>query len=503
MARIFSSFIVIAVFFSSCNTINRSYDPDKRYTRQQLQQDYTLLRGILEKKHPSLYWYTPKDSMNYYFDTYYQNIEDSMTEQQFGWQVLAPLTNKIHCGHTSFIMSKDWNEFIAKKMIPSFPLYMKIWDDTMAVIKNLNTNDSVIKNGTLITSINGIRNREIINQMFGYLPVDGYAENVNYIRLSVNFPYYHRNIYGIYKNYRVGYIDTAGIEETTLLPLYDLLPDSIQNKKQWEASKKASEKIPKKELKKQYINSFRSITIDSSINTAIITLNTFSKGGGRHLGKFIRSSFRKIKKDAVKNIILDLRINGGGDIDMYVLLTKYLRNTSFKVADSTYAIARSLKPYGKYIRHSWINNIGLLFLTRKHADGKYHYGFYDRHFYYPKKRSHFNGNLYVLISGTTFSASTLFCNAVKGQSNVKLVGEETGGGWYGNNGIMIPEITLPNTRLRVRLPLFRMVQYDHVIKDGHGVAPDIIVTPTLENVRKGIDRKMVYTKELIRQSMVK
>src|ERR1700677_3289383 len=103
MARIFFSFIVIAVCLSSCSTINKSYDPDKRYTRQQLQQDYTLLRNILEKKHPSLYWYMPKDSMDYYFDTYYQNIEDSMTEQQFGWQVLAPLTNKIHCGNTSFI----------------------------------------------------------------------------------------------------------------------------------------------------------------------------------------------------------------------------------------------------------------------------------------------------------------------------------------------------------------------------------------------------------------
>jgi hypothetical protein len=495
MGRIISFFIVIVVLFSSCSSSNKSYNPDKRYTRQELQQDYSLLRNILEKKHPSLYWYTPKDSMDYYFDTYYQNIEDSMTEQQFGWKVLAPLTNKIHCGHTSFIMSKDWDQFIVKKTIPSFPLYMKIWDDTMVVIKNLDTKDSVIKNGTLITSINGITNKDMIRQMFDYLPVDGYAENVNYIRLSANFPYFHRNIYGIYKNYRVGYIDTAGIEETTLLPLYNLLPDSLQNAKQPEVKK-----ISRHELRKQYISSFRSFSIDSSINTAVVTLNTFSKGGGRRLGHFIRSSFKKIKKDSIKNVILDLRINGGGDVDMFILLTKYLRNTTFKVADTTYAVSQSLKPYGKYIRHSWINNLGLLFLTKKYSDGKYHYGFYKRHFYHPKITNHFDGNLYVLISGATFSASTLFCNAVKGQPNVKLIGEETGGGWYGNNGIMIPEITLPNTKLRVRLPLFRMVQYDHTIKDGHGVAPDIIITPTLDNVRKGIDRKMVYTKELIRQS---
>ena len=494
MVRIFSCLIVVSIFFSSCSTPCKNYDPNKRYTRQQLQQDYTLLRNILEKKHPSLYWYTPKDSMDYFFDTFYQAIEDSMTEQQFGWQVLAPLTNKIHCGHTSFIMSECWNRFIVNRTVPTFPLYMKIWDDTMVVIKNLDSANSVIKNGMLITSINGFRNKEMISQMFDYLPVDGYAEGVNYIRLSSNFPYFHRNIYGIYKNYRVGYIDTAGIEETTLLPLYNLSNDSIQKVKQ--------QKIPRHVLKQQYINSFRSFAIDSSINTAVITLNTFSKGGGRHLGHFIRSSFRKIKEDSIKNMILDLRINGGGDVDMFILLTKYLRNTNFKVTDTAFAVSQTLKPYGKYIRHSWINNLGLFFLTRKNADGKYHYGFYKRHFYHPKINNHFNGNLYVLVSGATFSASTLFCNAVKGQPNVKLIGEETGGGWYGNNGIMIPEITLPNTKLRVRLPLFRMVQYDHTIKDGRGVTPDIVIMPTLDNVRKGIDRKMVFTKDLIRQSMI-
>ena len=108
--------------------------------------------------------------------------------------------------------------------------------------------------------------------------------------------------------------------------------------------------------------------------------------------------------------------------------------------------------------------------------------------------------MYVLTNGPTFSASTLFCNAVKGQSNIKLAGEETGGGWYGNNGIMIPDIILPNTKLRVRLPFFKLVQYNHVPKDGRGVAPDIYIPPTVEGVRKGLDRKMLIVKQMIKDS---
>src|ERR1700676_2284416 len=126
--RLFST-LFIATIFCSCS-VSKNYNPDKKYSKEELQRDYSLLRNILEKKHPSLYWYTSKDSMDYFFDRGYQNITDSMTELQFGWNVLAPLINKIHCGHTSFVMSKGWRKFIRGVTIPSFPLQLKIWNDT-------------------------------------------------------------------------------------------------------------------------------------------------------------------------------------------------------------------------------------------------------------------------------------------------------------------------------------------------------------------------------------
>src|SRR5258708_38821993 len=117
--------------------------------------------------------------MNKYFETGYQNIKDSMTELQFAWQIIAPLTNKIRCGHTNFTMSSGWNKFIRNKRKPSFPLQLKIWEDTMVVTENMNKQDSVIKKGMIITAINGIRNHELLQKMFGYLAQDGYSDNVN------------------------------------------------------------------------------------------------------------------------------------------------------------------------------------------------------------------------------------------------------------------------------------------------------------------------------------
>ncbi|MEO7119844.1 MAG: S41 family peptidase [Ginsengibacter sp.] len=477
--------LFIGLIFSSCS-VSKNYNPDKKYSKEELQKDYSLLREILQKKHPALYWYTSRDSMNYIFNEGFRAIKDSMTELQFGWQILAPLTASIHCGHTSFGMSKGWNKFIKNKSIPSFPLYLKIWKDTMVVIYDLDKKDSIIKKGTIITSINGLASAEIISRMFDYMVEDGYSDNVNYIRLSNSFPYFHRNIFGLFKTYNVGYIDSNGVQQNTILPFYDPPTNSSDIRKK-------IEKQEKRLNKKGRLQNIRSLKFDTSY--ALMTINSFSKG---HLKNFFKRSFRNIRRKKISNLIIDIRANGGGDINNYVLLTKFLRKTPFKVADTAYSKNKNFVPFTRYISSGFFDNIGLMFLSHKEKDNKYHFGFWERHTFTPKRRNHFDGEVYVLVNGLTFSASTLFCNAVKGQENVKLVGEETGGGWYGNSGIIIPDITLPNTRLRVRLPFFKIVQYNHITEKGTGVMPDIYIGPVYKDVVNGIDTKMERVKDMIK-----
>jgi hypothetical protein len=479
------SFLFIVPLFFSCS-VSKNYNPNKKYSKEELQQDYSLLRNILEKKHPSLYWYTSKDSMDYFFDEGYNAISDSMTELQFAWKIIAPLTSAIHCGHTSVSMSKGWNKFIKNKHIPSFPFFVKAWKDTMMVTGNLNRKDSLIKRGSFITAINGIKTSEMISIMFDYMVEDGYADNVNYIRLSESFPYFHRNIFGLYKRYDVSYTDSNGVEKNALIPYYAPPSDTI---------KKKIKELRKKERKitlEQKMENIRSLEYDSSF--ALMTVNGFSKG---HLNNFFRRSFRHLRKKKINNLVIDLRANGGGDINKSVLLTKFLRDTPFKVADSAYAISKNLYPFTKHISSGFLNNIGLLLVTHKGKDGKYHFGFWERRTFQPKHRNHFNGHAYVLINGLTFSASALFCNAIKGQQNITLAGEETGGGWYGNSGIMIPNITLPNTKLKVRLPFFKLIQYQHISIKGTGVIPDVYIGPNWRDILNHADTKVEVVRKMI------
>ena len=482
-------FLILLPLLFSCS-VSRNYNPNKKYSKEQLQQDYILLRNIIETKHPALYWYTSADSMNYYFDQGYKAISDSMTELQFGWKILAPITSTIHCGHTSFSMSKKWNHFIKNKTIPSFPLFLKVWNDTMMVIANLDQKDTLIKNGDFITAINGIKSADMMNYIFHFLVEDGYSENVNYIRLSADFPYFHRNIFGLYKNYQVDYTDSNGVAYSASIPYFSPEPDTVKKiKKELKFRKNGITHLQK-------LQNIRSLEYDSSY--ALMTVNGFSKG---HLKNFFRRSFRDMRKKKTKNLIIDIRANGGGDIIKSAFLTRFLRDNSFKVADTAYSVSKNLRPYTKYISAGFFNNIGLTFVTHKRQDGNYHFGYWERHTFMPKRKNHFKGNIFILTNGLTFSASSLFCNDVKGQSNIKLLGEETGGGWYGNSGIMIPNITLPNTKLRVRLPFFKLVQYQHIPIKGTGVIPDIYVGPNWRDILNGVDTKVERVKEIINENL--
>ena len=127
--------------------------------------------------------------------------------------------------------------------------------------------------------------------------------------------------------------------------------------------------------------------------------------------------------------------------------------------------------------------------AHKTADGSIHYRRFEQHYFQPKTKNGFRGQVYLLQGGYTFSAATLVVGALKGQENIKVVGEESGGGYYGNSAMHIPNITLPNSKIRVRLPLYRMVINSSRPK-GSGIVPDIKIPPSSTAIREGWDPKM-------------
>ena len=91
--------LLLLIIFLTSNCSVSKFSPEAKYSPAKLQYDYSLFRKILEESHPGINWYTPADSMNYFFDLGYAQLKDSLTEPDFR-KVLSYVISKRNCGHT-------------------------------------------------------------------------------------------------------------------------------------------------------------------------------------------------------------------------------------------------------------------------------------------------------------------------------------------------------------------------------------------------------------------
>lgn len=492
--------LLVAAVQTGCSSTKKTYDPRKKYSLQQTERDYSLYRKILEAHHPSLYWYTSKDSMDHYFDYGKQQLKDSMTEAEFR-KVLSYVTAQIGCGHTTVRASKAFNKYADKAPLGKlFPLSVKIWPDDMVITGNLNRRDTLLKRGTVVKSINDKTIDYITDTLFRYISTDGYNNTHRYQRLSSfgAFGAAYTNVFGLSEKYTIEYLGANGEWRKTTVPVYDAAADTADRRT---GRTIAPPQKPSREERRQAdLNNNRLLKIDSVNKTAMMSLATF--GRNYKLRSFFRNSFRALQKNKISHLIVDLRSNGGGSVTNSTILSRYITDHPFKICDTLYA-ARKKSPYHSYIKDYFWNKLFMTLFTRKKTDGNYHFGYFERHYFNPKKAKHYNGKVYLLTGGNSFSATTLFINTVIKQQNVTTIGEETGGGAYGNTAWLIPDVTLPETGIRFRLPLFRLVIDKNNPKTGLGIQPEVAATPTIEAVKKGTDYKLEKAMELIKKDKEK
>ncbi|HUP13872.1 MAG TPA: hypothetical protein VM187_16740, partial [Niastella sp.] len=219
------SYFALLVFITGligCSASRQPFDPQYKYSQKQLQKDYRVFRGVLEESHPSLYWFTPKDSMDLYFNEGFNRITDSMTETQFR-NVLSYVVSKVHCGHTAVRYSKQYSKYLDTAKIKMFPLSFKVWGDSMAITANINRKDSVLRYGTMVTAIDGYSTRQLTDSFMNYISGDGNSINGKYQSLSNSgsFGNLYRNIIGLRDQLAITYIDSNGIEQTVNVPVFD------------------------------------------------------------------------------------------------------------------------------------------------------------------------------------------------------------------------------------------------------------------------------------------
>ncbi|WP_439504756.1 S41 family peptidase [Sediminibacterium sp.] len=479
--------LVFSILLMGELNAQKAYSALPKYAPSALKEDADILKKTLEANHPSLYWYTSKQQLDSAYEVMMNSINDSLNEIEYK-NKLATWVALIKCGHTTTQYSKRFIKELPKNRYPRFPLQIKFWEDSAVVLSNGYFQDSMIRRGTIVQSINNKPIAYYRDSLFKQIALDGNASNHQYQTLSSIFPDGYKQVFGIDSTYLIGYINEAGKPDTISLGNFAPIPRDTGINKPRPIINQTT--LSKRQLR---LLSLRSLSIDTITRSAYFRLTTFSKG---NLKTFFRRSFKTLKKENIQHLILDLRENGGGRISNSIALTKYLKQTPFKIADSVIAISRKFK-HGKYIQSSWMYWLAMNLGASKAADGSIHYKRFEEHNYQPRNRFAFKGNAYLVQGGYTFSAATMVIGALKGQENILVIGEESGGGQYGNSAMHIPQIILPNTKLRVRLPLYRMVINQRLPK-GRGIEPDIKIPPSSYAIRMGFDPKMAAIQALIK-----
>jgi C-terminal processing protease CtpA/Prc len=352
------------------------------------------------------------------------------------------------------------------------------------VLQNTGPLRDSVKRGVVLQAIDSVPISVLLSQMREYISVDGFHNGFSNSLISTGFAPRFVWLYGQQPFYKVQYIDSAGKNlQATVRPQPPRPKDSLRT----------APRPPKPPATAKPAYGF--LEMDSAGHFAYMRLNSFS---GNKVNGFVRQSFRQLAESGTQNLILDLRGNSGGRIKKSVLLGKYLSDHPFKVADSVSAAGFQF-PYSRYVQSGWAYRwFGWLFVS-KGSDGRLHMKSMERKLYKPKTKQHFNGKLYVLTGGRTFSAAVLFLNYLNHQNNLVLAGEETGGGARGNSSVLMPDIVLPYTKIRARLPLFRMVSNTSLPHNGRGIMPDKKVYPSTHDFHAGKDPVLESVKEIITQ----
>lgn len=113
---------------------------------------------------------------------------------------------------------------------------------------------------------------------------------------------------------------------------------------------------------------------------------------------------------------------------------------------------------------------------------------------------HFAGRVIILMNGGSFSTTSEFLSVAHHNHRALFVGEEAGGGYYGNTSGPSLTVTLPNTGLVLHSPVLRYeLAVDGFRPIERGVPPHYRVAPDIDDLLAGRDPAMAYALELARR----
>jgi C-terminal processing protease CtpA/Prc len=226
--------------------------------------------------------------------------------------------------------------------------------------------------------------------------------------------------------------------------------------------------------------------------------------GGFNETKFVDSIFNDLaKKPTIKNLIIDIRNNEGGDNTGDYILS-YITSKKMGCDDPDRVCYRYLSIPDSLLKHlsTWdnsfkkpkdptkftINEIGLYELKTSGQPCDY----------INPKPNGFKQTNYLLTNAKNSSAGYEMARNFRVANLGKIIGETTGGSQQGINGGEFFFLTLPHSRFEIDQPL---IYSYHANKEDKGITPDFEIKTTQKDISKSIDTQLNFVLSLIKKQI--
>jgi C-terminal processing protease CtpA/Prc len=198
----------------------------------------------------------------------------------------------------------------------------------------------------------------------------------------------------------------------------------------------------------------------------------------------LRKAFEKMATSGTQTLLLDLRDNGGGEDVLGKRLFSHLVDAPFRYYEEL-TVKRAGVSYAEHVEGE--AGIPARALTPR-ADGLYSLGSHPNLGMQKAALPTFSGRVIALINGRSFSTTAELITQLHDKQRATFVGEESGGAYHGNSSGEDVTLVLPNSRLKVAIPL---VTYKLAVRGSHpngrGVVPEYKVVPGIQDYLRGHD----------------
>jgi hypothetical protein len=454
---------------------------DEKLDTEKLRADFRIARQALEEGHSGIYRYTSKEELDRVFNQAEKSLTKPMSMLAF-YRVLAPVVAAIKCGHTDVSLPRGFT-YTGKNGV--LPLEVRVLEGKIYVLRDLSGAPPSLA-GMEIRSINGVSASTIVEKMLAAASGDGDIQTNRMRRISGwTFSSQLLALAGLSGPYDVALWDSKEKREMKV---------RLEGADMTRLREAARAKFPQDQHPKT-AGEFKFLDEGTIAAMKIHEFGGFVDAGRKKtLKEFCQESFDAMNRKGTKTLVLDLRNNGGGEDVLGKLLLSYFLDKPFKYYDELVINAREFT-FEKYAKLPKVPADAV----ERQPNGKYRVVNHPNLGIQQPSKPTFRGKVFILINGDCFSTTAEFLSQAHYHKRATFIGEESGGGYYGNTSGVVPALTLPNTKLIVYVPL---VTYYVAVKGykaaAHGVLPDHPIRYTIEELLAGKDKELALALELAR-----